>query len=478
MSNLSQIVIQIARLPLPVVAGAYNNHHPNPQPGVTKTDASKWLAERVQGGSLTIEQIMNSAPSTFKAAPTFDPAIGAKVDAASQVASDARSDALAALNRIDAIDDNISAMIQTIGRTDHKVSALSDKIDGIKIDDRSIKVAVDSIIGDHFSRWSKRIEDAGAQQVVADQTAAHRTGSKSCFEVFGIDVFDVKGQPLMVDLWNHPQAPAVDPDFIWTEGILKHLLLSDRTGENLWFGGEKGTGKSETARQFAARTGRGFKRINFHKHTTVEEYVGAVGIEDGKTVFQAKDFLLAYAMPSTVILLDEVTNADPGELATLNGFLEPNACVSFGGLTHARAEGVLVFVADNTFGNGDDSGRHAGTRMQNSALVDRFSRVIQFDYLPRDSEIEAITRRAGCNKAIAGAIHHAIEVARHKVKSADIVDAPSIRSAIAFARAIRVLPLRDAWTTTVVARQPVESHATLMGIFDACINHDFFNDNI
>ena len=478
MANISQTIIQIARLPLPVVAGAYNQYHPNPQSGVTKTDASRWLAEAVEAGTLSMNNIMAATPSTFKAAPTIDPAMGAKVDAASKVASDARADALAALNRIDAIDDNISAMIQTMARVEHKSNALSDKIDGIKIDDRSIKVAVDAIIGDHFSRWSKRIEDAGAQQVVADQTAAHRTGSKSCFEVFGIDVFDVKGQPLMVDLWNHPQAPAVDPDFIWTEGILKHLLLSDRTGENLWFGGEKGTGKSETARQFAARTGRGFKRINFHKHTTVEEYVGAVGIEDGKTVFQAKDFLLAYAMPSTVILLDEVTNADPGELATLNGFLEPNACVSFGGLTHTRAEGVLVFVADNTFGNGDDSGRHAGTRMQNSALVDRFSRVIQFDYLPRDSEIEAITRRAGCNKAIAGAIHHAIEVARHKVKSADIVDAPSIRSAIAFARAIRVLPLRDAWTTTVVARQPVESHATLMGIFDACINHDFFNDNI
>ena len=478
MANLSQIVIQIARLPLPVVAGAYNQYHPHPQAGITKTDASRWLAEAVDAGALTMDNIMAATPSVFKAAPTIDPAISAKVDATAQVASDAKADALSALNRIDDIEINIDSIFKTISRTDQRVGALSDKLDGIKIDDRSIRVAVDAVIGDHFSRWSKRIEDAGAQQVVADQTVAHRTGSKSCFEVFGVDVFDVKGNPLMVDLWNHPQAPAVDPDFIWTEGILKHLLLSDRTGENLWFGGEKGTGKSETARQFAARTGRAFKRINFHKHTTVEEYVGATGFEDGKTVFQAKDFLLAYAMPSTVILLDEVTNADPGELATLNGFLEPNAAVSFGGLTHTRAEGVLVFVADNTFGNGDDSGRHAGTRMQNSALVDRFSRVIQFDYLPRDSEIEAITRRAGCNKAIAGAIHHAIEVARHKVKSADIVDAPSIRSAIAFARAIQVLPLRDAWTTTVVARQPAESHATLMGIFDACISHDFFKDNI
>ena len=274
----------------------------------------------------------------------------------------------------------------------------------------------------------------------------------------------MKGNPLMVDTWNHPAAPAIDADFIWTEGILRHLLLTDRTGENLWFGGEKGTGKSETARQFAARTGRAFKRINFHKHTTVEEYVGAVGIENGKTVFQPKDFLTAYASPSTVILLDEITNADPAELATLNGFLEPNACVSFGGLTHTRAEGVLVFVADNTFGNGDDTGRYAGTRLQNSALVDRFARVVQFDYLPEQFEVEAIAKRSGCDKVLAKEIHNAIQVARHKVKSADIVDAPSIRSAIAFARAMSVLPLREAWATTVVARQPVESHATLMGI--------------
>jgi MoxR-like ATPase len=476
--NQAQITIQIARLPIGTVAGAYNNYHPNPAPGVTKTDAARWLAEGVHAGTISMENIMQAQPSTFKAAPAVDPALGAKVDATANVASDAQSNALAALNRIDDLTATTNATIDLAKRTETRLNTISEKIDGLKVDEHSVHVAVDALIGNHFKKWSKKIEAQGAQQVVADQTAAYRIGSKSCFEVFGVDVFDAKGNALTVDLWNHHEAPAVDPDFIWTEGILKHLLLSDRTGENLWFGGEKGTGKSETARQFAARTGRAFKRINFHKHTTVEEYVGAGGLNGGNTVFQPKDFLLAYAMPSTVILLDEVTNADPGELATLNGFLEPNACVSFGGLTHTRAEGVLIFVADNTFGNGDDSGRHAGTRMQNSALVDRFSRVIQFDYLPKDFEIEAIARRSGCPKVLAEAIHGAITVARHKVKSADIVDAPSIRSAIAFARAMTVLPLREAWITTVVNRQPVESHAVLMGIYDASIDPYLFQSNL
>ena len=476
--TLAQTTIQIARLPIGTVAGAYNKYQSNPIQGITKTDAARWLAEQVESGYITVSDIMAAPSGTFANAAAIDPAIGAKVDATASVASKAQADALSALKKAGDVAVSVTHVADLANRTHDRLASLAEKIDALKVDDHEVKLAVDSLIGDHFSKWAKLVEDKGAVQFIADQVAAYRVASKSCFEVFGVDVFDVKGQPLMVDVWNHPQAPAVDPDFIWTDGILKHLLLSDRTGENLWFGGEKGTGKSETARQFAARTGRAFKRINFHKHTTVEEYVGAIGIEDGKTVFQPKDFLLAYAMPSTVLLLDEVTNADPGELATLNGFLEPNACVSFGGLTHARAEGVLIIVADNTFGNGDDSGRHAGTRMQNSALVDRFSRVVEFQYLPADHEIDAIVRRSGCPKVLATAIHEAITVARHKVKSADIVDAPSIRSAIAFARAIRVLPLREAWTSTVVARQPVESHATLMGIFDACINPTLFIDNL
>jgi MoxR-like ATPase len=476
--NQAQITIAIARLPIGVVAGAYNTHHPNPAPGITKTDAARYLAEQVAAGVISLEMVMGAPHATFKAAPTLDPAIGAKVDATANVASDAQANALSALNRLDDVELFAKTNTDSINRIAIRLNNLTDKLDGLKVDEHAVKTAVDATIGDHFKQWAKKVEAQGAQQFVADQTAAYRTGSKSCFEVFGVDVFDAKGKALQVDVWNHPDAPAVDPDFLWTEGILRHLILSDRTGENLWFGGEKGTGKSETARQFAARTGRAFKRINFHKHTTVEEYVGAVGIDGHKTVFQPKDFLLAYAMPSTVILLDEVTNADPGELATLNGFLEPNAAVSFGGLTHTRAEGVLVFVADNTFGNGDDSGRHAGTRMQNSALVDRFARVIQFDYLPAPFEIEAIARRSGCSPVLAEAIHSAITVARHKVKSADIVDAPSIRSAIAFASAMTVLPLRDAWIATVVNRQPVESHAVLMGIYDASIDPIFFADNL
>jgi MoxR-like ATPase len=179
-----------------------------------------------------------------------------------------------------------------------------------------------------------------------------------------------------------------------------------------------------------------------------------------------------------VILLDEITNADAGELAPLNGLLEPNAAVSYGGRVWRRAAGVLVFAADNTFGNGDETGRHTGTRAQNVALIDRFSRVIPFTFLPATQEIDAIINRSGCSIAIAEHVHAAIDVAREKVKQAEIVDAPSIRSAIAFCRALQDLHPRDAWETTIVARQPSESAATLRGIYELCISESFVANNI
>ena len=45
----------------------------------------------------------------------------------------------------------------------------------------------------------------------------------------------------------------------------------------------------------------------------------------------------------------------------------------------------------NTQGQGDDSGMHSGTNVQNSATVDRFETVIRVGYMPESKEVEMIT---------------------------------------------------------------------------------------
>lgn len=451
----------VAALPTPVLTMALRKH--GGPTNASKAEAVRWITEQINSGHLTLDEVRG--PTPVEASPA--------VAATASVAARAEALALDAAAASRALTDRVRAVEEVLTRMAGKVEARTEAVDAAEV-----SRAVTQAVADAFAPFRTAVEKAGAQTAVADLSAVHVTATRPALDVFGVEVLDMTGQPMRVEVWNHPEAPAVDPDFIWTEPILRHLLLAQDTGENLWFGGDKGTGKSETARQFAARTGRAFKRINFHKFTAAEEYIGAVGLKDGATTFEKKDFLLAYSTPSSVILLDEITNADPGELAPLNGFLEPKACVAFGGQTHTRAPGVMIFAADNTFGSGDDSGRYAGTRTQNSALVDRFARVIPFQFLPEEQEIKALGLHTGCTKPIAEHVHAAIVVARSKVATAEITDAPSIRSAMAFIRALRVLPPDEAWETTVVARQPAECHAVLRGIFAACISADFITNNL
>ena len=478
-----KIKMEILQLPIAVVLGAYalRGHGTlTGTPPEQKSKAADFLVSCIRANNLTLDQIRNATP----VAPVSTPAVD--VSAITAVANRAETSALDAHTAISKVTDILRDITTRLDQEAHyRRTGLSEVKDGlfslehkvgqVSIDDRKVAEAVAKVVADAFKPFEQAVKAAGAQAVVADLASVCVVDVKTCYDAFGVDVVDAKGNPLNVSIWNDPTAPAVDPHFIWTADILQHLILSQDTGESVWFGGPKGTGKSETARQFAAVTGRAFKRINFHKYTSAEDYIGAVGLENGQTVFKRGDFLAAFTHPSTIILLDEVTNADPGELAPLNGFLEPNSAVSFGGSVQTRAPGVLVFAADNTLGNGDDTGRYAGTRQMNSALVDRFARVVQFDYLPLQSEVEAVVRHTGCHPKLAEHVLSAVTVARAKVQTGEVIDAPSIRSVIAFVRALRVLPVDKAWATTVAARQPAESLPGLTAIYLSCISETYIN---
>jgi len=484
--EISRIAVEISRLGSATIRGAHLSHFG--ANGSSVGDMATNLAGAVARGDITLAVIKAATPlptTSPLSGGSSDPALTA-LEATTNRAMDASLEAhqLAMTTRqgMNDLVTRISKVADMSMEVDTKLvkleRSLNQKLGEVKgeVDPIALQNQVAKAVADTFAPFKQAVT-AEVMTDVADLAGVYITECKSVREVFGVDVRNAKGDIVGVDIWNHPNAPAIDPNFIWTESILKQLLLSQSTGEHLWFGGEKGTGKSETARQFAARTGRNYVRINFHKYTSAEDYLGAVGLVNGETVFQPKDFLMAYTCPSTIILLDEVTNADAGELAPLNGFLEPNSAVSYGGAVRRKANGVMVFAADNTLGNGDDSGRYAGTRTMNSALIDRFARVVRFDFLPMKQEVEAVVRHTGCTDEVARHVLKAIHVARSKVTTGDIVDAPSIRSVIGFIRALAMLSVEEAWKSAVVSRQPAESHATLASVYAACIDATYIRDN-
>jgi MoxR-like ATPase len=501
--TVQSATVALLQLHTTVLHGAFKHFYPNDQ-WLGKAHAANMLAIDVADGRYTFDMVVDCPPLPLPTAGTVinvTPNAGDQMrdvlalekalapvrnaaDNAARTALDASTRLSRAVDRLDVLEQgktsnevwigNLEDQLRIIGREVANVAAQAGQI----VDASVVAEQVTAAIRDAFKPFEEAVIAAGAQDVVGSMVAVSKVKTIPVSAAFGVAVLDMQGQELMVDIYDDQSAPAIDPSFIWTERILSHLLISQQTGDNLWFGGEKGTGKTETARQFAARTGRGFCRVNFQKYTTAEDFVGAVGLENGATVFKAGDFLQAFTSPATVILLDEPTNADPAALAILNGFLEPNSAVNYGGAVRRRAANVLVFAADNTMTNGDESGRYAGTRTMNSALADRFARVIAFKHLAMGDEIEAVVRHTGCTYALAEHVLKAVHACRAKVSSGDIIDAPSIRQVLAFIRSVNVLGVNEAWAASIGNRQPSESATAIEAIKAAFVSESFINNNI
>ena len=493
----NDITIDLASIPLAIIRTA-SDRWIGADKWSGKTNAVIKLAGLINAGLVSLHEIRTLTPQ-----PPIMPNGGVSPDAfdvalrpVAQVADNASATALEAMEKARLLQkelteicnfavsrgrelDDLKASVQ-IGldlqeKVANEVLRLANKP---LVDEAKVAQAVTDAVANAFKPFEAAVVAAGAQAAVGSMVSVSRMGCETAKDVFGVSVTNAAGNHLYVDLFNDQSAPAIDPCFVWTDGILKHLILSQTTGENLWFGGEKGTGKSETVRQFAAKTGRGYTRINFNKYTTAEDFVGAVGLENGATVFKMGDFLRAFTTPASLILLDEITNADPAVLAVLNGFLETNSAVNYGGQVWRRAPDVLVFAADNTLTNGDESGRYAGTRTMNSALADRFARLVAFKHMTIDVEIEAVVRHTGCKPALAEHVLKAVHACRAKVESGDIVDAPSIRSVMAFVRSVAVLGVDEAWAASIGHRQPSESATAIASIKAAYIDAAFVQHNI
>lgn len=333
--------------------------------------------------------------------------------------------------------------------------------------------AVADAVDKAFGKFRSLVENNQAEQIVADAVAIRVVDRKSALEVFGVDIRDAAGEPVLVNVFNHPEAPPVDDSYIWPEEALRYALLAQTESvnpspvipPNLWLAGDRGTGKTQFATQFAARTGCQLVRINFDRHIERLDFIGGKGLVNGETVFQKAAFLLGYVQTATVILLDEIGFASAGNIANLQALLEPNAEVAFDGFKFRRASGVVVFAADNTTGNRDDTGRFKGVQEQNSALLDRFPFTVTFDFLPPNIESGLIQKRTGASPKLADNIVRVLGVARQQTQTGEIIDAPSLRQAFALAAAINSgIPPEKAWVSAISNKSPSESRTALDAI--------------
>lgn len=258
-----------------------------------------------------------------------------------------------------------------------------------------------------------------------------------------------------------------DPDYIWNTEYLTAALMSVRDGDNFWLYGQRGTGKSEFARNFAARLGRPFYQVSCHENLESADFIGAEGLKAGDTEWQDGIVLKAYRTDGAICLIDEATLVRPSWTTELHRILEPKSTFYIsrtGELVH-RAPGMVFIAADNTNGCGDESGRFSGTKMQNSAYIDRFAYSLRVDFLPEATEIQVLVKR-GAVKKYAKALINVFTRCRAEV-GASLIEPPSLRQAFAFCKLTKVMSPERAWEWTVINKSPEISHEALRQLFSA-----------
>jgi cobaltochelatase CobS len=284
---------------------------------------------------------------------------------------------------------------------------------------------------------------------------------------------------LMLLHYDSPDAPAIDSLYQFSPALLRRALIAVSLDRPIpvWLAGPKGTGKTEFTRQLAARLGRAFYRVGFNRATEPAEILGDMGLRDGATVWQDGPAAQALRTPGAFLLLDEISYAAQGYLASLNPVLERSGApvrLPRTGEQLNIAAGVMVFAADNTLGHGDTSGEYTSRSTLSADTLDRFSVKLRFDYLPADDEarlLRAIVQRDSgqmLRAAQAGAIIKVAHVARTKGDAGELQGAPGLRACIAMGLLMACgEAATDAYEATVTLSAPPESHEELRSIFAA-----------
>ena len=202
-------------------------------------------------------------------------------------------------------------------------------------------------------------------------------------EDFGVSVFhDYKWDERIESF-----IPEVDVNYVIDEGLASNILMAWELNEKVLCFGPTGAGKSSLIEQLCARTRRPFVRVNCTGDMDSSMIFGQLTAKDGSTHWV--DGAVTEAVRYGAVFAWDEWDVTPPEISMgLQWLLEDNGKLflkEMPGSTKDRQltphEHFRIVAIGNTQGQGDETGAHAGTNVQNSATLDRFGTAIYVDYL-------------------------------------------------------------------------------------------------
>jgi cobaltochelatase CobS len=193
--------------------------------------------------------------------------------------------------------------------------------------------------------------------------------------------------------------PSINPAYVIDKDLAANVLRAWELNERVLCYGPTGAGKSSLIEQLCARTGRPFVRVNCTGDMDTSMIFGQLTAKSGSTIWV--DGAVTEAVRYGAVFAWDEWDVTPPEISMgLQWLLEDDGKLflkEMPGSTKDKQivphEHFRIVAIGNTQGQGDETGAHAGTNVQNSATLDRFGTAIYVDYLDASIEETMLTNR-------------------------------------------------------------------------------------
>ena len=263
-----------------------------------------------------------------------------------------------------------------------------------------------------------------------------------------------------------------------TPGDMASAIEQDH---NVLLVGPPSVGKTALVKWLAEASGWPFIRVNMTRDTTLDDLVGGYEAVSGSTEWVDGPLLCAMRI-GAILLVDEIDHA-PGEVTSV---LHPPLERGDRRLTVAAHGGEEVIAADtfrivataNTAGYGDDSGRHGAARVQDTALLSRFSVTMVVDWPTHEDEARMLMRRTGVNEDFAKSAVAVANASREAADNGTLFAPLGLRHTMAWCELRSAgWPVAKAFAVTIVAQAPNEDREALVEIAQRFLDVDFGDED-
>ncbi len=241
--------------------------------------------------------------------------------------------------------------------------------------------------------------------------------SKPMFEQFGLKkerTLNGAGKPVMVSVSKRTDSPdriPVHEEYYPDMDALKNVMLALEFNEPIMMYGHAGVGKTSIFRYACRNTNRRMVRVQHTAETQEHKIIGQMqvrkGFDETGKAYSFTEFALGdlpIAMKNGwVYLADEIDRAQPEVLSAYQSVLEGQPLH----LPEAGEEDRIItphpdfrFVATgNSNGMVDETGIHRAVQRQDAATFERFSIVMQLNYLDKEDEVAMLKEKAQVSAA-------------------------------------------------------------------------------